>query len=213
MQIGGLSMGRNCLDFKELYENKILGLDPGWGSEGGTGYAIINLDAEYFGGTKNKPIVDECGLITTFASDSRLATKEELCEKAIKVWKANAGFIRQPYALIIDKPLIYPGSPVRYQTIVDLSELAGMLGRCFRPKIKITPFPREWKGNQAKNTTQESILGVLDIYSKNNLSKGLVSIPKHKHHNIFDAIGIGFYGAEIISKQREFPANNHCRKS
>lgn len=206
-------MGRKHLDFKELYESKIIGLDPGWGTEGGTGYAIINLDAECFGGRKNKPLVDECGIITTFACDSRLSTKEELCEKTIRIWNENSGFIKQPYLVVIEKPVIYPGSPVRYQTILDLSELVGMLGRCFKPRIKMSPFPKEWKGNVSKDVTQNTVLNELDFISKRIIANSLSGIHQKKHHNIFDAIGLSLYAAHVLKEEKQFPTNSYQVKN
>jgi hypothetical protein len=210
--MAGMLMGA-ILDFKTKYNNQILSFDPSCSVSGGLGYAIINMDAEIFGGSKNKPFISHCGNVTPFSADSRLITKEELCNKVVEIWQHHAGFTNEPFVLVIEKPVLYPGTQVRSSDITSLSEFVGMLGRSFRPKWKFTPLPREWKGNKPKNETKEYILSILDFRSKQALERDLSCVPNGKRHNVFDALGLGVYGSEVLLKRKPMPCDYYQSKA
>lgn len=200
-------------DFKTIYSNQILSIDPSCSVSGGLGYAVINMDAEIFGGSKNKPFISHCGNITPFSADSRLITKEELCNKLVEIWHQSAGFSREPFAVVVEKAVIYPGSPVRLSDIEHLIEFVGMLTRSFRPKWKFTPLVREWKGNKPKSETRDYVTSILDFRSKQVLERDLGSIPIGKRHNVFDAIGLGIFAAEVLLNQKPMPRDFYQSKS
>lgn len=210
--MAGLLMG-TILDFKSKYKNQILSIDPSCSVSGGLGYAILNMDAQIFGGSKNKPFVSHCGNITPFCTDSRLITKEELCNKVVEIWQHHAGFSTEPFALAIEKPAIYPESQVRHSDITNLIEFVGMLSRSFRPKWKFTPLIREWKGDKPKSETREYIMSILDFYSKKALERDLSCVPTGKQHNVFEAIGLGVFAAEVLLKQKPMPCDFYQSKA
>jgi len=201
------------LDFKTKYSYQVLSIDPSCSVSGGLGYAIVNMDAEIFGGQKNRPFVYHCGNITPFCTDSRLITKEELCNKMVDIWKHYAGFTREPFALVIEKPVIYPGSQVRDSDIANLIEFVGMLSRSFRPKWKFTPLVREWKGNKPRCETKEHIISILDYRTKQTLEKDLSCVALGKQHNVYDAIGLGVFAAEVIIKRKPMPCDFYQAKA
>lgn len=200
------------VDFKPKYNNQILGIDPSCSVSGGLGYALLNFDAEIFGGPKNKPLIVHCGNITPFCTDSRLITKEALCDKIVDIWQHQAGFSRDPFAVVIERPVIYPGSPVRQTDMMSLNDFVGMLTRSFRPKWKFAPLVREWKGNAPKSETRDHILSILDSRSRKTLERDLDCIPISKRHNVFDAIGLGIFAAEVLLKQKPLPCDYYESK-
>jgi hypothetical protein len=210
--MAGLLMGA-ILDFKTKYKNQILSLDPSCSVSGGLGYAIINIDAQIFGGSKNKPFISHCGNITPFCTDSRLTTKEELCNKIVETWQQHAGFTNEPFAVVIEKPIIYSGSQVRYSDITNLIEFVGMLCRSFHPKWKFTPLVREWKGNRPKSETKEYIMSILDFFSRQALERDLSCVPIRKQHNVFDAIGLGVFAAEVLLNRKPMPCDFYQSKA
>lgn len=207
-----LLMGKS-IELKSKYNNQILSIDPSCSVSGGLGYAIINFDAEIFGGPKNKPLITHCGNITPFCADSRLITKESLCDKIVDIWQHHAGFTREPFAVVIEKAVIYPGSPVRHSDISNLNDFVGMLSRSFRPKWKFTPLVNEWKGNKPKSETKEHVVSVLDFRSKKALERDLECIPLGKRHNVFDAIGLGIFAAEVLLKRKPMPCDFYESKA
>jgi len=209
--LGGWRVGK-VLDFKPRHVNKMLTFDPGVSPSNGLGFAIVNIDAEIFGGPKNKPFLSHCGLIVPFASAPKIVTMEELCDKAIETWRTLEGFTREPKVLVIEHPIIYPNSPARKQDLLDLGKLAGMLSRCFQPQRRLGPIANEWKGNAPKSATQDYVLSMLDGRSKKILEINLASIPLGKRHNVFDALGLAFYAASVLLKKTPTPINDYQPK-
>ncbi|TXG76900.1 hypothetical protein E6Q11_03770 [Candidatus Dojkabacteria bacterium] len=171
------------------------------------------MDAEIFSGSQKRPFIYRCGNIAPFCTDSHLTTKEELCNKVVELWQHYAGFSREPFALVIEKPVIYPNSPVRHSDITNLIEFVGMLSRSFRPKWKFTPTVREWKGNKPKEETKEHIMSLLDCYSKKALERDLSCVPLLKQHNVFDALGLGVFAAEVILGRKPMPRDFYQSKA
>ena len=197
-------MGR-ILDFKKKYDAKVLSLDPSFSEHGGFGWGIINLNAEVFGGNKNVPIIHRSGLIKPFSSESNLMTMKELCEKVLTLWRHDAGYSKEPLMLVIEQPEIYPGSPVKFTNLTDLSILVGMLINTLCPQITLIPWPREWKGNKKKSDTKDEIENLNDHFSSRALTRDLDGIAIHIRHNVYDALGLGIYGAHVFLGKQPKP--------
>lgn len=198
-------MGK-VLDFKnKKYVQKIFAIDPSFSEHGGLGWGIINRNAQFFGGEENVPIIHRSGLLKPFSSASNLMTMEELCEKFIMIWRNDAGYLKEPTILVIEQPEIYPGSPVRFSNLTDLSIFVGMLTCRLSPRLTLIPTPREWKGNKKKTETQAEIERIDDYHSKRALNRDLEMVALHNRHNVYDALGIGIYGAEVDLGKRPLP--------
>lgn len=193
-------MGK-ILDFKTKYTNKIFAIDPAFSKTGNCGWAIINLDAEIFEGIKNKPFIHKCGTLQPFSSESSLKTMNDLCKKLVEIWKKNEGYIREPTAIIVERPINYPGSPVRFASIGKLNIFVGMLLKSLFPRMQISPSPNEWKGNSKKENTEKEILDLLTHNDKITLKRDINLTKLFQRHNIFDAIGLGIYGARVLTKK------------
>src|SRR5690606_6238910 len=178
------------LDFKIKYDEKIISIDPSFSEQGGLGWSIINRNAEFFGGTKNLPVIHRAGLLKPFSTESNLKNMDELCEKFIAVWRNDAGYSKEPLILVVEQPEIYPNSPVRSSSLTDLSIFVGILIKALSPKLVLAPTPREWKGNKKKTDTQAEIENINDFYSKKSLKRDLEVVPLHKRHNVYDALGL-----------------------
>lgn len=201
------------LDFKPRYANKALSLDPAFSASGGLGWAIINLDAELFGGVQNIPHIHRCGLIKPFSTDSNLNTMNELCLKVVDIWRNDSGYSVEPSLLVVELPVIYPNLHIKPSSIRDLILFAGMLTQTLQPKMQLTPTTGDWKGNQTKEKTQQLIIESLDFHSQRALKRDLESIALDQRHNVFDAIGLGIYGARVFKEQNPLPKMHYRKKA
>jgi hypothetical protein len=193
------------LDFKTKYVEKVFSIDPSFSKQNGLGWSIINRDAEFFGGKTNAPIIHRSGILKPFSTASNLMAMDELCDKFIEIWRHDSGYSREPAVLVIEQPEIYPGSPVRFSNLTDLSIFVGMLVNGLSPRLTLAPTPREWKGNKKKADTQAEIENISDFHSKRALKRDLDMVATHVRHNIFDALGLGIYGAEVDLGKRPLP--------
>lgn len=193
------------LDFKTQYAEKIFSIDPSFSKQGGLGWSIINRNAESFGGNKNMPIIHRSGLLKPFSSSSNLMNMEELCEKFTAIWRNDAGYSREPAILVVEQPEIYPGSPVRFSSLTDLSIFVGMIINSLSPKLTLVPTPREWKGCKKKAETQAEIESISEYNSKKALKRDLEMVALHDRHNVYDALAIGIYGAEVDLGKKPLP--------
>lgn len=193
------------LDFKTKYEQKIFAIDPSFSEQGGFGWGIVNRNAQSFGGEENVPIIHRSGLLKPFSSDSNLIAMDELCQKLVAIWRNDCGYSKEPTILVIEQPEIYPGSPVRFSSLTDLAIFVGMLSCALSPALTLLPTPREWKGSKKKSETQCEIENISDYHSKRALKRDLEMVALHKRHNIYDALGIGIYGAKVDLGQKPLP--------
>lgn len=95
--------------------------------------------------------------------------------------------------VVIEQPMVYPGSRVRANDLVDLIA-AGMAvaSRLSKPGEKIhTMSPAEWKGNTPKEVTKKRVLGKLNPLELDGLLCDLDRFKPSLQHNLFDSIGIG----------------------
>jgi hypothetical protein len=197
-------MGK-ILDFKTKYAEKIFAIDPAFSKQGHCGWAILNLDAALFGGNKNKPFIHQCGILQPFSSESSLTTMNDLCKKLVEIWKNDSGYTREPTAIIVERPVIYPGSPVRFSSIEKLNIFVGMLLRSLVPKFQISPSPNEWKGNRPKEETEKEIMSLLGFNDKAALQRDLQTIKTFQRHNLFDALGLGIYAGRVLNRKISAP--------
>lgn len=193
------------LDFKTKYDQKIFAIDPSISEQGGFGWGIINRNAEIFGGEKNVPVIHRSGLLKPFSTASNLMTMGELYEKTVEIWRSDAGYSKEPAILVVEQPEIYPGSPVRFSNLTDLSIFVGMLICALSPRLILVPTPREWKGNTKKIETQEKIQNISDYHSKKALKRDLEMVPIYSRHNVYDALGLGLYGAQVDMGEKPMP--------
>ncbi len=193
------------LNFKTKYEQKIFAIDPSFSEQGGFGWGIVNRNAQSFGGEENVPIIHRSGLLKPFSSDSNLIAMDELCQKLVAIWRNDCGYSKEPAILVIEQPEIYPGSPVRFSSLTDLAIFVGMLSCALSPALTLLPTPREWKGSKKKSETQCEIENISDYHSKRALKRDLEMVALHKRHNIYDALGIGIYGAKVDLGQKPLP--------
>jgi hypothetical protein len=73
----------------------------------------------------------------------------------------------------------------------------------FSAKNYLRPSPNLWKGNSSKVSTEEMVMEKLCVWSKKTLAEELSTIPKHLHHNIYDAIGLGLWAIESSKNQQK----------
>ncbi len=190
----------NILDFKPKYAKKIFSIDPAFSHNGCCGWAIINLNATMFGGVMNTPFISQCGIIQPFSSESSLRTMNDLCKKLTDIWRNDSGHSREPSALVVERPVIYPGSPVRHSSIVKLNVFVGMLLKSLAPIYQLSPTPNEWKKTKSKEETEAEILGLLNFNDRIALERDFKNIKGYQRHNVYDAIGLGVYGAQVVTK-------------
>lgn len=202
----------SILDFKPRYAKKIFSIDPAFSHNGCCGWAIINLDAALFGGVMNTPFISECGVLQPFSSESSLRTMNDLCRKLTEIWRNNSGYSREPSVIVVERPVIYPGSPVRFASIEKLNLFVGMLLKSVAPKYQLSPIPNEWKKNKSKEETQTEIISLLSFNDQTALERDLKSIKAHQRHNVYDAIGLGVYAANVITKKLSPPEMIHFDK-
>lgn len=94
--------------------------------------------------------------------------------------------------VVIEQPMVYPGSRVRANDLVDLIA-AGMAvaSRLAKPGEKIhTMSPAEWKGQTPKEVTKKRVLGKLTPTELARLEQCLATIKPGLQHNLFDSIGL-----------------------
>jgi hypothetical protein len=197
-------MGK-ILDFKTKYVDKVLAIEPSFSTHGRCGYSLINLDADIFGGIQNKPFLHKCGVLEPFSSESSLGTMNSLCKALIEVWRSDNGYCREPMVIVVGRPIHYSGSPVSISAIEKLNVFVGMLLMSLSPKTQISPNPNEWRGNQTNAQTEAQITALLDFNSMNALMRELNCIKMLQRHNVFDAIGLGLYGARVLSNKISRP--------
>lgn len=193
------------LDFKTKYASKIFAIDPAFSKQGCCGWAILNLDAAIFGGTINKPFLHRAGILQPFSSESSLGTMNELCKKLTEIWRTDAGYSREPTAIVVERAVNYPGSSVSFSSIDKLNILVGMLLKSLSPIQQISPTPNEWKGSFQKEETEAEIISLLSFYDKAALERDLQGTKAYQRHNLFDAIGLGLYGARVLLKKITAP--------
>lgn len=199
-------MSRKIEDFPTLYAPKIFAIDPATSFKGnGCGWALLNRHPEYFGGTARKPVIHRTGVIQPFYSESSLGNMMQLANKLKEICKDDTGFCREPEIIVIERPVIYPNSPVSHMSLMDLAFFTGLLSNVLKFSEILVPTPQEWKGNKSKEQTQTDVLAFCDSFSKRNIQRDLQNVATHKRNNAFDAMGLGIYTLKVLNGQASPP--------
>jgi hypothetical protein len=195
-------MSRKFEDFEPKYAPMIFAIDPAFSFYStGCGYAFLNINTE----CNSKALFHRTGIIQPFSNESSLGNMLELASKLKRVWEETVGFSSQPRAVVIERPIIYPGSNVKFSSITDLNILTGIFVSTFNPGAILVPCPAEWKGNKPKETTKDEVITLCNRYSLKNIERDLGEIAPHKRHNAFDAMGIGIYGMKVLKGDKPLP--------
>lgn len=202
------------IDVEQKFAPKVLGIDPAYSFNGtGCGIAIINKEPQCFGGPVKRPIIHRVGVIQPFSSESSLGNMHELAEKIRDIWREDEGHSSFPEIVVIERPVIYPNSPVAPMTMMDLTLFVGALTIFLECKEILLPTAREWKGGQQKGETKDDILAICDSYSKRNIVRDLESVALHKRHNAYDAMGLGIYALRVQMGQLPYPKMYYLKKA
>lgn len=95
--------------------------------------------------------------------------------------------------VVCEIPQVYPGSPVSTQSLITLMSRAGYLAGFLRPSQLTLVKPSQWKGQIPKDIHHKQILEQLEVGELLVLDQCLTNIPKSKHHNVYDAVGLGLW--------------------
>jgi len=200
------------LDFKPKYVPKVFAIKPDFSMDGAFSWAIINTDADIFNGVMNKPIIDRCGVIKPFSSAFCLRTMNELCQSSVEIWRQVVGESREPNAIIVERPVNYSEIGPRTTAIDKLNIFVGMLLMSLSPKYQYSPSPFEWKGRQKDEDTHSQIMKMLSFNDINALERHLQNIKILQKYHVFNAIGLGIYGARVFNKENPPPEMVHFDK-
>jgi hypothetical protein len=202
------------IDVEQKFAAKVLSIDPAYSFNGtGCGVAIINKDPECFGGPVKRPVIHRVGVIQPFSSESSPGNMFELARKIRDIWREDEGYSSFPEILVIERPVIYPNSPVAPMTMMDLTLFVGALTQILDYAELLLPMAREWKGKQQKEATKDELLSICDSYSKKNIVRDLESIALHKRHNAYDAMGLGIYALRVQMGQLPPPKMYYRKKA
>lgn len=170
----------------------ILSIDPGYSHDNGTGFALFD-DTTYR--------LKSCGLIRLFAPGLEShASTIEIADKVKKTWEEKVGFSYDPKILCIEHPLACftkQGVRVNSKSIIMLAILCTRIEERFKAKTPLRPYPHIWKKRGTKEETKALVLDTLGQCSLRALKEGLLSVPPHLHHNVFDAVGLGLWAIKL----------------
>lgn len=194
------------VDFKPKFAAKVLAIDPAFSFKStGCGIAIINKNPQCLGGAAKRPIIHRTSVIQPFSSESSLKNMHELALKIRDIWREDQGYSSFPECIVIERPVIYPNSPVAPMTLMDLTLFVGVLTQILECEEILLPTPKEWKAGQQKEETKDQIINLCDSYSKKNISRDLASVALHKRHNAYDAMGLGVYALKVEKGHLPYP--------
>lgn len=125
----------------------------------------------------------------------------ELATRLKEIWHEECGFSCEPDVLVIERPVIYPGSPVKPISLMDLTLMVGMLIQILKPKSILVPTPNEWKAHKDKECTKNEVINFCDAFTKRNIQRDLASIRLTLQHNVYDAVALGIYGIKVIRNE------------
>lgn len=190
-------------DFTQKYAPKVLAINPSFSfQEMGCAWAIINCDAQSYGGNLNSPLVLRSGTIKPFTNLISLTNMIELAHKLQRIWEEDSGFSRQPKTVILEKPESTNNSST--DSIRDIGLLCGVLIKIFAPELILAPMAFEWK-TKVKQNDQNKIIESSDKISLNNINRDMACIALHNRNNVYDAIGMGIYGGHVTKNQLPLP--------
>lgn len=96
--------------------------------------------------------------------------------------------------LAIEKPQVYPRSPVPPNDLITLALKAGRyIGAFESPGLEaVTVLPHEWKGNLPKDICEARVRKHLSVGELALVATG-AGVPMSLQNNMWDAIGIGLH--------------------
>jgi len=193
-------------DFTQKYAPKVFAINPSFSFQDmGCAWAIINSDAQSYGGNLNSPLVLRSGTIKLFTNLASLTNMTELAHKLQRIWEEDSGFSRQPLTVVIEKPPIDQDVAISQKAIRDVAILVGILTKNFLPQLIIAPAAQEWRFGYLKDGITEGILNRSDKISLNNINRDMACIALHNRPHVYDAIGMGIYGGHVTKNQLPLP--------
>lgn len=103
-------------------------------------------------------------------------------------------FGQRPDALVIERPVIYPDSPIPPEDVVSLAITAGALAERYTRGGDVFWRPaRTWKGQVPKSSTRARVLKRSTPIELAIISAAQKTIAKTYQPDMFDAIGLGHY--------------------
>jgi hypothetical protein len=193
-------MGR-IADFSIKYAQTVFAIYPAFWEQGLIGWGIINKNAEIFGGENNAPIIHRSGVLKLFSTPYDAIGIDSLCEKIIAIWRNDFGYSKEPAVLVIEKPELTLKSPGKFSNVIHPSIFVGMLMCSLSPGLTLVPSRLEWTGVNNKPDTKADIENIVeninDYHSERVLKRDLEMIALHNRRQVYDALSIGIYGAEV----------------
>lgn len=110
------------------------------------------------------------------------------------------------YRYLIECPRIYPQARQKgdQNDLINLARVVGGLERWCEGKVEII-YPREWKGTVDADVMVKRIQERLSPEEK---AKAVLPSAKSKHHNVWDAVGIGLHGVGRLKQKRVYEFEN-----
>ncbi len=100
-------------------------------------------------------------------------------------------------SVVIERPTVYPRSPVPPNDIVELAITAGGLACSFDGPVEWV-LPRTWKGTIPKEIMAERIIMALTPKERSVLDG--VKCAASARHNVIDAIGLGLWHLKRLGR-------------
>lgn len=193
-------------DFTQKYAPKVFAINPSFSfQESGCGWAIINCDAQSYGGSLHSPLVLRSGTLKPFSQLASLPNMIELAHKLQRIWEEDSGFSRQPKTVVIQKPDSADKGTFNIASLRDTTLFCGVLIRIFAPELILSPLAHEWKISKFKGHNQQEIIDNSDRISINNINRDMACIALHNRHNVYDAIGMGIYAGHVTKNNLPLP--------
>ncbi len=193
-------MGR-IADFKIKYAQTVFAIYPAFWEQGLIGWGMVNKNAELFGGENNAPVIHRTGVLKLFSTPFDTIDIPSICQKFVALWRNDFGYSKEPSVLVIEKPQLTLKSPGRLSNPVDPSIFIGMLLGSLSPALTLVPTRLEWKGSNNKSSSQNEIENIVtnlnDYNSKKAIQRDLDMIASHNKHQVYEAMNMGIYGAEV----------------
>lgn len=105
---------------------------------------------------------------------------------------SNLPFYHDPTHVFIECPRIYPTGTPNPNDLIKLAVRVGEYKKWYdmmsHAKVALVA-PSDWKAQLPKAVTKQRVRVRFP-----DLDRWLVGVPKGKHHNVYDAIGIAAYG-------------------
>jgi hypothetical protein len=127
-------------------------------------------------------------------------------EVVYEFWRESAAAVAHPLNLILEQPMIYPGSAQQKGDLNDLLPLMLVDGQIiglfqsrvggFRQFSHRLVYPYEWKGQMPKAAMNKRVLKTLTETERSRIES-----VGAKDHNTLDAVGIGLWAVGRLNKK------------